>query len=131
MVGLTGDFGGVFELGIGLFQIILKVDSRLLKRLGGAGDVADFVMAPGFGDIHVRLAGRQRAQRRPDLLGEPAWCNNGNGVGATTGVEAAAVVGAKRTYLTHITHHVTHAELLARLPDGVFPAYDGLTVEVG
>jgi len=46
-------------------------------------------------------------------------------------VEAAAVVGAKRTYLTHITHHVSHAELLDRLPDGVLPAYDGLTVEVG
>ena len=45
-------------------------------------------------------------------------------------VEAAGVVGAKRTYLTHLTHHVTHAELLDRLPEGVFPAYDGLIVEV-
>jgi phosphoribosyl 1,2-cyclic phosphate phosphodiesterase len=45
-------------------------------------------------------------------------------------VEAARTVGAARTYLTHLTHRVTHAELLERLPEGVMPAYDGLTVEV-
>lgn len=46
-------------------------------------------------------------------------------------VAAAEVVGAERTYLTHLTHRVSHAELERRLPDSVFPAYDGLVVEVG
>jgi phosphoribosyl 1,2-cyclic phosphate phosphodiesterase len=46
-------------------------------------------------------------------------------------IEAARLVGARRTYLTHLTHRVTHAELEARLPKGVYPAYDGLTVEIG
>ncbi len=46
-------------------------------------------------------------------------------------VEAARAVGAARTYLTHLTHRVTHAELEARLPGGVFAAYDGLTVDIG
>ncbi|MDA0329736.1 MAG: MBL fold metallo-hydrolase [Gemmatimonadetes bacterium] len=45
-------------------------------------------------------------------------------------VAAAREVGAARTYLTHLTHRVSHQELLDRLPEGVFPAYDGLTVEV-
>jgi phosphoribosyl 1,2-cyclic phosphate phosphodiesterase len=45
-------------------------------------------------------------------------------------IEASREVGASRTYLTHFTHRVTHLELLERLPDGVLPAYDGLTVEV-
>lgn len=45
-------------------------------------------------------------------------------------VEAAREVGARRTFLTHLTHRVTHAQLLARLPEGVEPAYDGLTVHV-
>ena len=45
-------------------------------------------------------------------------------------VEAARSVGARRTFLTHLTHRVTHAELLERLPPGVEPAYDGLTIEV-
>ena len=42
-------------------------------------------------------------------------------------VEAAAEVGAERTYLTHMTHEVGHQELLDTLPPGVEPAYDGLT----
>ncbi|MEX2526625.1 MAG: MBL fold metallo-hydrolase [Gemmatimonadota bacterium] len=46
-------------------------------------------------------------------------------------VEAARAVGAKQTYLVHLTHRVSHRELLDRLPPDVQPAYDGLTVEVG
>jgi len=45
-------------------------------------------------------------------------------------VAAARSVGARRTYLTHLTHQVGHRELLERLPEGVEPAYDGLSVEV-
>jgi len=29
-----------------------------------------------------------------------------------------------------MSHRVSHAELEARLPDGIFAAYDGLEVEV-
>ena len=45
-------------------------------------------------------------------------------------IETARAIGAPRTYLTHLTHETAHAELAARLPAGVAPAYDGLTVEV-
>jgi phosphoribosyl 1,2-cyclic phosphate phosphodiesterase len=45
-------------------------------------------------------------------------------------VETARMLGATRTYLTHLTHRMTHDELSARLPEGIEPAYDGLTVEV-
>jgi len=45
-------------------------------------------------------------------------------------VEVARTLGAERTYLTHLTHETAHADLEARLPPGVAPAYDGLTVEV-
>ena len=45
-------------------------------------------------------------------------------------VDTARALGARRTYLTHLTHETGHAELAAQLPPGVFPAYDGLTVEV-
>jgi len=45
-------------------------------------------------------------------------------------VETARAVGAKRTYLTHLTHETGHAALLAELPPGIEPAYDGLAVEV-
>ena len=45
-------------------------------------------------------------------------------------VELAQQVGPERTYLTHLSHETSHAELLARLPRGIEPGYDGLTVEV-
>jgi phosphoribosyl 1,2-cyclic phosphate phosphodiesterase len=45
-------------------------------------------------------------------------------------IEAARELGARRTYLTHLTHETGHAELETQLPPGIFPAYDGLTVEV-
>jgi phosphoribosyl 1,2-cyclic phosphate phosphodiesterase len=41
-------------------------------------------------------------------------------------VEVARQVGAQRTLLTHLTHRFAHADLAARLPAGVEPAYDGL-----
>lgn len=43
-------------------------------------------------------------------------------------VEVARAIGAGRTMLTHLTHRFAHADLAARLPAGVEPAYDGLTV---
>jgi phosphoribosyl 1,2-cyclic phosphate phosphodiesterase len=45
-------------------------------------------------------------------------------------LDVAAAVGAERTYLTHLTHKYSHAELEAELPPHVRPAYDGLTVDV-
>ncbi|MGH7548886.1 MAG: MBL fold metallo-hydrolase [Gemmatimonadales bacterium] len=45
-------------------------------------------------------------------------------------VAAAQRIGAQRTFLTHLTHETLHAELEARLPQGVAPAYDGLVIEV-
>ncbi len=43
-------------------------------------------------------------------------------------IEVAREVGAERTYLTHLTHDNFHAALMAELPPGIEPAYDGLTV---
>jgi phosphoribosyl 1,2-cyclic phosphate phosphodiesterase len=45
-------------------------------------------------------------------------------------IDAARELGARRTYLTHLTHETGHATLAAQLPPGVMPAYDGLTVEI-
>jgi phosphoribosyl 1,2-cyclic phosphate phosphodiesterase len=45
-------------------------------------------------------------------------------------VQVAREVGAKMTWLTHLTHDQSHAELAASLPEDVQPAYDGLTLTV-
>jgi phosphoribosyl 1,2-cyclic phosphate phosphodiesterase len=44
-------------------------------------------------------------------------------------VETALAIGAKRTFLTHLTHETGHAALEAELPPEVRSAYDGLVVE--
>jgi phosphoribosyl 1,2-cyclic phosphate phosphodiesterase len=45
-------------------------------------------------------------------------------------VRTAQELGARRTFLTHLTHETGHAALAAALPEGIAPAYDGLVVEV-
>jgi phosphoribosyl 1,2-cyclic phosphate phosphodiesterase len=45
-------------------------------------------------------------------------------------VAMAERVGAERTYLTHLTHRTSHAELERRLPSTVRPAWDGLAVQL-
>ena len=43
---------------------------------------------------------------------------------------AAERIGARRTYLTHLTHDNFHAVLDAELPDHISPAYDGLVIDI-
>lgn len=45
-------------------------------------------------------------------------------------VSAAQRIGARRTFLTHLTHDAPHADLAAQLPPDVAPAHDGLVIEV-
>jgi phosphoribosyl 1,2-cyclic phosphate phosphodiesterase len=45
-------------------------------------------------------------------------------------IEAARKVGARRTFLTHLTHRTGHAALEADLPAGIAPAFDGLTINI-
>ncbi len=45
-------------------------------------------------------------------------------------VEVAEAIGAEQTFLTHLTHKYSHRDLSERLPDGVEPAYDGLTLTI-
>lgn len=45
-------------------------------------------------------------------------------------LEVIRKVGARRNFLTHLSHQIgTHAELAADLPPGTEPAYDGLVCE--
>jgi phosphoribosyl 1,2-cyclic phosphate phosphodiesterase len=45
-------------------------------------------------------------------------------------VAAARRVGARQTWLTHLTHRTGHADLEKELPRGIAPAFDGLTINV-
>ena len=44
-------------------------------------------------------------------------------------VAVAQKVGAKNSWLTHLSHQLPcYSDLAAELPDGILPAYDGLTI---
>lgn len=45
-------------------------------------------------------------------------------------IEAARRIGAKTTWLIHLTHDIEHASFDATLPKGVHLAFDGLRLEV-
>ncbi len=45
-------------------------------------------------------------------------------------IDAARRVGARETYLIHLTHDVEHQEFGATLPPGFWLAYDGLRLEL-
>jgi len=44
-------------------------------------------------------------------------------------IEVSRQIGADKTFLTHLTHEISHAEE-SSLPDGIFFAYDGLSFEL-
>jgi phosphoribosyl 1,2-cyclic phosphate phosphodiesterase len=45
-------------------------------------------------------------------------------------MEVAEKVGAKHSWLTHLSHQLPcHEELTKELPEGILPAFDGLVIE--
>jgi len=92
-------------------------------RVGGLAYITD-----------VKAIGQQERERLRGLdvlvLNALWWRPHPTHLSITEAVETARALGARRTYLTHLTHETGHAELEAQLPAGVLPAYDGLTVEV-
>lgn len=76
-------------------------------------------------DIRHRLAGV-----RVLVLNALWWREHPTHLSIGEAIETAQSIGAERTYLTHLTHETSHHELMAALPPGIEPGYDGLTVEI-
>ena len=45
-------------------------------------------------------------------------------------ISVAQEIGARQTYLIHMSHSIDHASVCAQLPQGISLAYDGLTIDV-
>lgn len=45
-------------------------------------------------------------------------------------VDVAREIGAERTFFTHLTHETSHADLESELPEGIEPAFDGMTIRI-
>lgn len=150
---LSRKFEYVFDPGIKALEGTTKPEADLTAlRPFEPREVAGFPMLPlpvphgpvevlGFrvGELgYITDAKRLPARTREALRGvrvlvlNALWYGNPHPTHFTVeeAVEAALDLGAERTYLTHLSHRVGHAELLSRLPPGILPAHDGLVVDV-
>jgi phosphoribosyl 1,2-cyclic phosphate phosphodiesterase len=93
-------------------------------RVGDLGYVTDAKMVPA--------AAREALKGIKVLVLNALWFGKPHPTHMTIdeAVATARELGAERTFLTHLTHRVVHAEVAAALPDGIEPAYDGLVVEI-
>lgn len=92
-------------------------------RVGGLGYITDAKSIPdaavdAFRGVQVLVINALFRTGHPTHLSIPE------------AIDAARAIGAERTYLTHLTHDNLHADLEAELPQGIAPAFDGLTVTV-
>lgn len=92
-------------------------------RIGPVGYVTDAKMVGD--DARAALAGVEVLVLNA-LLRQPHPTH----LSISEAVATAQAIGAPRTFFTHLTHENFHASLAAELPDGIAPAYDGLTVHL-
>ena len=122
-------FDALEAVAIGPFTLrALPVDHGPIRafgfRIGDLGYITDAkTLGPGT---------REALEGVTTLVLNALWFGNPHPthLNVEEAVALAAEIGADRTFLTHLTHRVSHARLEAELPPGVRPAYDGLTVEV-
>jgi len=122
-------------LNAGTTVTIAGVDVLPLAFEHGEADVLGYRIGP--------VAYVTDAKRVPDLarsrlrgiellvLSSLWWRSHPTHMSIEEAIETAQAIGAPRTLLTHLTHETSHQDLLAQLPAGIEPAYDGLTVEIG
>jgi len=92
-------------------------------RFGGMAYITDVKAIPE--SAHGQLRGLDVL-----VLNALWWRPHPTHLSISEAVDTARLLGARRTYLTHLTHETGHSDLEEKLPPGVFPAFDGLTVEV-
>ena len=94
----------------------------VVLMVGGSAGVPGAMVLAGEASLRAG-AGKLQVVTTGSVAGQMA-------VSIPEALAVAEAIGAERTYLTHLTHKYSHAELEARLPPNVRPAHDGLTIEV-
>lgn len=92
-------------------------------RIGGIAYLTDFNHITDeeltkISDVEILVINALRRERHPSHFA------------LDEALDVSRRAGARRTYLTHISHEMgLHAQISDELPDNVYFAYDGLTVE--
>ncbi|MEO8031237.1 MAG: MBL fold metallo-hydrolase [Gemmatimonadota bacterium] len=118
--GVTADVAGVTVLPLGFEHGKLRVFGYRI------GDLAYITDAKA-----IAAAERSRLQGLKLLVINALWWRpHPTHLSIDEAIATARDLGVERTLLTHLTHETGHAELAARLPAGIEPAYDGLVVDL-
>ena len=93
-------------------------------RVGGLGIIVDGKSVPE--DARQALKGVEV------LVINSLWWGNPHPThfNVEEAIATARDIGARKTFLTHLTHRLEYDDLAARLPPGVSPAFDGLMLEL-
>jgi phosphoribosyl 1,2-cyclic phosphate phosphodiesterase len=121
-----------FQIG-GLSITPLPVEHGTVETVGYLFETESGFRAAYLPDVKHIPENTMNLLEKPDLLIIDALRESPHSTHLSLG-EALAIsqeVSPRRTLLTHISHELDHAELSARLPDGVDVACDGLHVPLG
>jgi phosphoribosyl 1,2-cyclic phosphate phosphodiesterase len=117
--------GAICAAGVGVTPVPLVHGQRMILgyRIGPVAYCTDCSAIPPASwplleDLELLILGCLRYTPHPAHF---------NVEGALATIER---LGPRRTLLTHIAHEIGHAELSARLPDNIQPAFDGQRVEL-
>lgn len=91
-------------------------------RFGAIGYVTDAKAVPA--EQVERLRGVEQL-----VLNALWWRQHPTHMSIPDAVAVARAIGARQTWLTHLSHETGHAALAAELPEGIAPAHDGLILE--
>lgn len=92
-------------------------------RIGDIAYITDAKEIPGEARGHLRGL-------KLLVLNALRWTPHPAHLSIDDAIAVARDLGAARTIFTHFTHDTGHADLVARLPAGMEPGYDGLAVEI-
>ena len=117
---------GAFDLGGRTWRAIEVFHGDLAiaaYRVGGFAYLTDVSRIPDgswglLGGLDVLILGALRDEPHPTHFS------------VSQALEAVERIAPRRTFLTHLSHRLGHAELAARLPPGVEPARDGLIIDL-
>jgi phosphoribosyl 1,2-cyclic phosphate phosphodiesterase len=115
------------ELGPFMFQALPVQHGHMTVlgfRVGGLGYITDAkTLGPGT---------RAALEGVSTLVLNALWFGNPHPthLNIEEAVELAGEIGARRVFLTHLTHRLRHGDLETRLPPSIRPAYDGLTIDL-
>lgn len=114
--------------------VVAGVEVLPLAFEHGHGGVLGFRFGPMAYVTDAKRVPSEAMERLRDLevlvLNALWWRPHPTHLSIPEAIAVAEALGARRTYLTHLSHETGHADLAARLPAGIEPGYDGLTLEV-